>query len=89
MKPPISIDVRTDNRQTCTLHVRGASDEKPVTIDINDDGNLYQGLHRLRPALELTINMILASHGIVPDAPPSVDPEAPADAPTETPPAES
>jgi hypothetical protein len=88
MKPPISIDVRTDNRQTCTLHVKGAGDAEGVTLEVNAEGNLYQGIHRLRPALELAINMILASHGIVPDAPPSVDPETPADAPTETPPAE-
>ncbi len=84
MKPPISIDVLTDNRQTCTLHLRGADGDDGVTLEVNAEGNLYQGLHRLRPGLELAINDILAMHGVIPDAPKSED----ADAPAETPPAE-
>lgn len=68
MKPPIRIQVRTNNLNTCTLLISGTEERANGihrAIDIPSDGNVYSGLHRVGPEIEKLMNDVLAAHGIV------------------------
>jgi hypothetical protein len=81
MTPPIKVVARTNNLDKCSLHISGAEGVATV-IEVPADGNVYQGLHRAGPGLELAITEILAAHGITAPAPPSEAPEVPPSAPS-------
>lgn len=79
MTPPIKVMVKTDNLRMCEVRFEGAGrdeDGNPSevhTIEVPSAGNVYQGLHSARPALEAYVNELLAAHGIHPAADPEVE----------------
>lgn len=75
MKPPIRVEVRTDNASKCTLRLYAETPDPETfnefTVEIPSDGNVYAGLCNAREGIEHAVNQILASNGIFPtDDPP-------------------
>ncbi len=69
MKPPISVNVRTDNMHTCTFElVREDGVTRRVTVPSH--GNVYGGLCAARQGIEEALTDLLTA----PPAPPADEP---------------
>lgn len=66
---PLTVRVLTDNLRTCRLVVESADGLESRTLEVPNDGNVYQGLHAIRPALEALLNDLLLSTATFPPAP--------------------
>lgn len=85
MKPPFSMEVRTDNQTNHSLKLVGADgDEREIVIAVSHGANPYSTLHMVKDAIADTVNEVCRLNGVEDFVPPPPAEEATGEPETET-----